>query len=52
MVGDPLAWRATASDHWLNSKEIIDGSLDPLLAAEVALGGLNRDVAEQGLNLL
>jgi hypothetical protein len=36
----------------LDANAVIDGRLNALLAAEVPLGRLNRDVSEQELNLL
>ena len=36
----------------LNADAVIDGAPDPLLAAQVSLRRLNRDVAQQKLDLL
>jgi len=36
----------------LDADPVIDGRSNPLLAAQVAFGSLNRDVPEQKLNLL
>ena len=36
----------------LNSELVVNGATQPLLAAEVSLGRLNRDVPEQELNLV
>lgn len=36
----------------LDPDAIIDGIPEPLLASQVALGGLNADVAEKELDLL
>jgi hypothetical protein len=39
------------SAGWLYSDFVIDGTLNPLFAAEISLGCLNRDVTEQILDL-
>lgn len=36
----------------LNSELVVNGATQPLLAAEVSFGRLNRDVSEQELNLV
>ena len=36
---------------WFNADAVVHGASNPLLAAEVALGRLNRNVPEQKLNL-
>ena len=36
----------------LNSELVVNGATQPLLAAEVSFGRLNRDVPEQELNLV
>jgi hypothetical protein len=39
------------SDLRLNSDSVVDGPSDALLASEVSLGGLDRDVTEKELDL-
>jgi hypothetical protein len=42
-----------ASRHiGFDSQSVVDGSSEPLLAAEVPLGRLDRDVPEQKLDLI
>jgi glutamate dehydrogenase/leucine dehydrogenase len=36
----------------LNSELVVDGATQPLLASDVSLGHLNRNVPEQELNLV
>src|SRR5688500_3045600 len=48
-----MPWRRFASrDVGFDSQSVVHGSPELLLASEVALGRLNRDVPEQELNLV
>jgi hypothetical protein len=53
----PGGWSATLpeprdSGIWFDSDAIIDRRPNPLLAAKVSLGRLNRDMSQQELDLL
>jgi hypothetical protein len=50
IVGNPPT--AATSRSWLNANSVVDGRRNALRAAQVALRRLNRDVAEEKLNLL
>lgn len=41
-----------ASEFWLDADAVVDGGSEPLRAAEVPLGCMHRDVAEEKLDLL
>jgi hypothetical protein len=47
----PVSRLIVISCSWLNGDAIIDGAVQPLLAAEVALRGLFGSVAQQEANL-
>jgi hypothetical protein len=40
------------STRWFYSDLVVDGASNPLLATKISLGGLNRNVTEQKLDLL
>src|SRR5437773_1124133 len=54
MVGNSSGFRSDSTDlGWrLNSDAIIDGSAQPLLAAQIPLSGLHTNMSQQELNLL
>src|SRR5215471_19076234 len=52
LVGRPSRRDAPSSGSRLDANAVINGRLNALLAAEVPLGRLNRNVPEQELNLL
>ena len=37
---------------WLNAKVVVDGVMQSLFAAKIALGGLDRNMPEQELDLV
>lgn len=45
-------WHSRALVLWLNADLIVHGLTDALLATEVPLCGLDRDVTKEKLNLL
>lgn len=49
MVGDPDTMR---SSLWFDADPVIHSRADALLAAEISLRRLDRDVSEQELDLL